>query len=97
MKVRFGMALRQATGFVESLLSLISLGREVPCFSTLSRRQKALAANGPHRGSQGPLRATRRSGHRNLSAVRSGDDGAATTAGAASKPTCTAPHGWVSA
>lgn len=55
MKVLFGMALRQTTGFVESLLRLIGLGWDVPDFSTLSRRQKTLAVNIPHRGSQGPL------------------------------------------
>jgi hypothetical protein len=55
MKVLFGMALRQTTGFVESLLCLIGLGWDVPDFSTLSRRQKTLAVNIPHRGSQGPL------------------------------------------
>jgi hypothetical protein len=37
MKVLFGMALRQATGFVESLLRLIDLGWAVPDFSTLCR------------------------------------------------------------
>lgn len=55
MKVLFGMALRQTTGFVESLLCLIGLDWDVPDFSTLSRRQKSLAVNIPHRGSQGPL------------------------------------------
>ena len=55
MKVLFGMALRQTTGFVESLLCLIGLDWDVPDFSTLSRRQKTLAVNIPHRGSQGPL------------------------------------------
>jgi hypothetical protein len=67
MKVLFGMvdigaplvqatmATRQTTGFVESLLSLIGLDWDVPDFSTLSRRQKTLAVNIPHRGSQGPL------------------------------------------
>jgi hypothetical protein len=54
MKVLFGMALRQTTGFVESLLCLIGLDWDVPDFSTLSRRQKTLAANIPHLGSQGP-------------------------------------------
>lgn len=39
MKVLFGMALRQTTGFVESLLRLIGLDWAVPDFSTLSRRQ----------------------------------------------------------
>jgi len=38
MKVLFGMALRQTTGFVKSLLSLIDPDREVPDFSTFSRR-----------------------------------------------------------
>ncbi len=55
MKVLFGMALRQTTGFVESLLRLIGLDWEVPDFSTLSRRQKTLKVNIPYRGSQGPL------------------------------------------
>ena len=55
MKVLVGMALRQTTGFVESLLRLVGLGWDVPDFSTLSRRQKTRAVNIPHRGSQGPL------------------------------------------
>ena len=55
MKVLFGMALRQTTGFVESLLQLSGLDWSVPDFSTVSRRQKTLAVNIPYRGSQGPL------------------------------------------
>jgi hypothetical protein len=55
MKVLFGMALRQTTGFVESLLRLIGLDWAVPDFSTLSRRQKTLKVNIPYRGSDGPL------------------------------------------
>jgi hypothetical protein len=55
LKVLFGMALRQTTGFVESLLRLIDLDWAVPNFSTLSRRQKTLMVNIPYRGSQGPL------------------------------------------
>jgi hypothetical protein len=55
MKVLFGMALRQTTGFVESLLKLVGLDWAVPDFSTLSRRQKTLAVNIPYRGSNGPL------------------------------------------
>ena len=55
MKVLFGMALRQTTGFVESLLRLIDLDWAVPNFSTLSRRQKSLKVNIPSRGSAGPL------------------------------------------
>jgi hypothetical protein len=55
MKVLFGMALRQTTGYVESLLQLVGLNWTVPDFSTLSRRQKTLAVNIPYRGSNGPL------------------------------------------
>lgn len=54
LKVVFGMALRQTTGFVGSLLRLVGLDWAVPDFSTLSRRQKALAVTIPYRGSQGP-------------------------------------------
>jgi hypothetical protein len=55
MKVPFGMALRQTTGFVESLLRLIGLDWAVPDVSTLSRRQKTLKVNIPCRGPDGPL------------------------------------------
>ena len=55
MKVLFGLALRQATGFVESLLRLRGLDWVVPDFSTLCRRQKTLKVHIPYRGSQGPL------------------------------------------
>ena len=55
MKVLFGMELRETTGFVESLFSLIGLDWDVPDFSTLSRRQKTLAVNIRHRAAQGPL------------------------------------------
>ena len=55
MKVLFGMALRQTTGFVESLLRLIGLGWTASNFSTLSRRQKTLKVNIPYRGSAGLL------------------------------------------
>ena len=55
MKVLFGMALRQKTGFVESLLRLIDLDWAVPNFSTLSSRQKTLKVRNPYCGSQGPL------------------------------------------
>ncbi len=55
MKVLFGMALRQTTGLVESLLKLIGLNWAVPDFSALSRRQKTLAVNIPYHGSKGPL------------------------------------------
>ena len=49
------MSTRHTTGFVESLLCLIGLDRDVPNFSTLSRRQNILKVNIPYRGSQGPL------------------------------------------
>ena len=50
MTVLFGMALRQTSGFVESLWGLIGLERSVPNFSTLSRRQKTLKVNILYRG-----------------------------------------------
>ncbi|WP_371742135.1 transposase [Citreicella sp. C3M06] len=49
-EVLFGMALRQTTGFVESLLRLLGLDWTVPDFSTLSPRQKTLAVTIPYRG-----------------------------------------------
>jgi hypothetical protein len=55
MKVLFGMALRQTTGFVESLLRLIGLDWNVPDFGTLCRRQRTLVVKLPYRGSPGPL------------------------------------------
>ena len=55
MKVLFGMALRQTTGFVESLLRLTGLDWVVPDFSTICRRQRTLAVNIPYRGAKGPL------------------------------------------
>lgn len=48
MKVMFGMALRQTTGFVERLLQLIELDWAVPNFSTLSCRKKTLKVNIPY-------------------------------------------------
>ena len=55
MKVLFGMALRQTTGFVESLLRLTGLDWVVPDFSTICRRQRTLAVIIPYRGAKGPL------------------------------------------
>lgn len=55
LKVLFGFALRQTTGFVESLLRLAGLAWSVPDFSTLSRRQKSLTVDIAYRGSDGPL------------------------------------------
>ena len=54
IQVLFGLPLRQATGFVASLLELSGLGWAVPDFSTLSRRQKTLEVAIPFRGSKGP-------------------------------------------
>lgn len=55
MKVLFGMAFHQTTGFVESLLRLIGQDWAVSDFSTLSRCQKTLKVALPYRGSDGPL------------------------------------------
>jgi hypothetical protein len=44
-KVLFGMALRQTTGFVESMLRLIGLDWAVPDLGTLSWRWKTLKVN----------------------------------------------------
>ena len=55
VKVLFGLPLRQTTGFVASLLKLAGLDWSVPDFSTLCRRQKALAVQLPYRGSGGAL------------------------------------------
>jgi hypothetical protein len=67
IKVLFGLPLRQATGFVESLLKLIGLNWTVPDFSTLCRPlpgsaclharegQRTLSVALPYQGSAGPL------------------------------------------
>ncbi|EEX15981.1 ISSpo9, transposase [Citreicella sp. SE45] len=55
IKVLFGMPLRQTTGFVQSLLRLVGLDWNVPDFSTLCRRQRALNVSIPYRGGAGPL------------------------------------------
>lgn len=55
LKVLLGLPLRQATGFVASLLELSGLGWAVPEVSPLSWRQKALNATIPYRGSGGAL------------------------------------------
>ena len=49
------MALRQASGFGESLLRPVGPDWAVSDFRTLSRRQKSLAVAIPDRGSEGPL------------------------------------------
>ena len=55
IKCLFGLALRQATGMVESLLRLANLDWVVPDSSTISRRQKTLEVTIPARQSQGGL------------------------------------------
>jgi hypothetical protein len=55
IKCLFGLALRQATGMVESLLRLANLDWNVPDSSTISRRQKTLKVMIPARQSQGGL------------------------------------------
>jgi hypothetical protein len=55
IKCLFGLALRQATGMVESLLRLAHLDWKVPDSSTISRRQKTLKVIIPARQSQGGL------------------------------------------
>jgi hypothetical protein len=55
LKVLFGLPLRQATGFVQSLLQLIGLDWAVPDFSTLCRRQRTLNVSLPYRDGTGPL------------------------------------------
>ena len=47
MKALIGMALRQMTVFIESLLRLIGLDWAAPDLSTLSRRQKMRKVNIP--------------------------------------------------
>ena len=47
LKALFGLALRQTTGLVASLLKLAGLDLPVPDFSTLCRRQKGLTVTIP--------------------------------------------------
>ena len=55
IKNLFGLALRQAQGFVESLLNLSGLHWPVPDFSTVCRRQRSLQVHVPYRSSQAGL------------------------------------------
>jgi hypothetical protein len=50
MKVLFGIALRQTTGVVESLLRLTGLDWVEPVFIIICRRQRTLSVNMPCRG-----------------------------------------------
>ena len=54
IKVLFGLPLRQARGFVESLLQLLGLNWPVPEFRTLCRRQKTLSVAIAYQGSAAP-------------------------------------------
>ena len=55
LKAVFGLALRQVTGLVASLLKLAKLDWAVPDYTTLCRRQKALAVSLCGRASAGGL------------------------------------------
>ena len=55
IKNLFGLALRQATGFVESLLHLSGLSWPVPDFSTICRRQRNLQVHVPYQTSKAGL------------------------------------------
>ena len=55
LKNLFGLALRQATGLVQSVLELSGLAWPVPDFSTLCRRQLSLDVQVPYRCSQAGL------------------------------------------
>ena len=55
IKVLFGLPLRQATDFLESLLQLIRQRWSVPDFSTLYQRQKTLSVAISHQGLAAPL------------------------------------------
>ena len=56
LKNLFGLALRQTTGLVESVLQLCALAWPVPDFSTLCRRQRDLNVQIPYTRSQAGLR-----------------------------------------
>jgi hypothetical protein len=55
LRLVFHLALRQAEGFVTSLLRLLGLDLPVPDHTTLSRRGRAFADRRPHIVPQGPL------------------------------------------
>ena len=56
LKNLFGLALRQTTGLVESVLQLCGLAWPVPDFSTLCRRQRDLNVQIPYSPSKAGLR-----------------------------------------
>jgi len=55
LKDLFGLALRQTTGLVESVLKLCGLSWPAPDFSTLCRRQLDLQVQAPYNRSQAGL------------------------------------------
>ena len=55
IKVQFKLPLRQTAGMVSSMLRMADLDWAVPDYSTLCRRQKALAVRIPYRRAEGPL------------------------------------------
>jgi hypothetical protein len=55
VKVLFGLPLRQTTGMVSSILEMAGLDWPVRDYSTLSRRQKILPVQIPHRRAPGSL------------------------------------------
>src|SRR5829696_7627761 len=55
LRLVFHLALRQAEGFVDSVLRLLGLELPVPDHSTLSRRSRVLANRRPHVVPHGPL------------------------------------------
>lgn len=78
LKVLFDMALREKTGFLEGLLSLVGFTRTVPDLSTLSRRLKTLAVNTPYSGSKGKRPVTMPNDTRDVADVKSDPATAAT-------------------
>ncbi len=54
MRVLLGLPLRQTQGFIQSLLDLMGLALAVPDYSTLSRRQGALAVELPKKQPDSP-------------------------------------------
>ncbi|PVE21250.1 hypothetical protein DC522_27680 [Microvirga sp. KLBC 81] len=55
LRLVFHLALRQAEGFVRSVLRLLGLDLPVPDHTTLSRRSRAFAARKPQVVPDGPL------------------------------------------
>jgi hypothetical protein len=84
IKVLFKLPLRQTAGMVASLLRLAGLDWPVPDFSTLSRRQKALAVQIPYRRADGLLNLAR--GQHRYKVARRGRMAGAQACGAGAAP-----------